>query len=282
MIERLKMQIRGHDIAVCSWSLHPKDTGDLVARVNELGLQHVQLALGPLLAMDDAARQSELAPLRSAGIRLTATMISFEAEDYSTIAIIRRTGGFVPDDRWPARRELTLRAAKLTAQLGARFLTTHVGFVPASSDPQYRVMVDRVHDLAHSVAPDGVELLMESGQETASELLQFLNDLNCRNVGVNFDPANMILYGAGDPISAVGILNRHIRHVHAKDAVASGQPMIEWGREVPFGAGDVGVARFLDALDEIDYTGAIAIEREAGEHRMSDIRAAIQALHDAE
>jgi sugar phosphate isomerase/epimerase len=92
----------------------------------------------------------------------------------------------------------------------------------------------------------------------------------------------MILYGAGDPISAVGILNRHIRHVHAKDAVASGQPMIEWGREVPFGAGDVGVARFLDALDEINYTGAIAIEREAGEHRMSDIRAAIQALRDAE
>ena len=68
-----------------------------------------------------------------------------------------------------------------------------------------------------------------------------------QNVGINFDPANMILYDAGDPIEAINILGRHIGHVHVKDAVASDQPGVEWGTEVPFGTGQVDVKKFLAA-----------------------------------
>ena len=78
-----------------------------------------------------------------------------------------------------------------------------------------------------------VALSMETGQEQAPELLQFLNDLPPTNVGVNFDPGNMILYGSGDPIEAVRILSRHIRHVHIKDAIASAKPGLESGRGDP-------------------------------------------------
>src|SRR5687768_7527132 len=95
------MEIRGHAIGVCSWSLHPHDMGELVARVRQLGLEHVQLALGPLLEADDATRDGELMLLRDSGIKLTAGMIGFPGEDYSTIASIRGTGGFVPDELWP-------------------------------------------------------------------------------------------------------------------------------------------------------------------------------------
>jgi len=127
-----------------------------------------------------------------------------------------------------------------------------------------------------------VSVLAETGQEDASELLQFLNDTNCRNVGVNFDPANMILYGAGDPIDAIEILDRHIQHVHVKDAVPSAKPRVDWGKEVPFGAGEVGPEVFLDALDEIGYEGSLCIEREVGDDRIGAIKAGIQALRDAE
>src|SRR5262249_46628742 len=150
------------------------------------------------------------------------------------------------------------------------------------SDPGYAILVDRVREVAHGLAADGVDLLMETGQEAASELLQFLNDLNCRNVGVNFDPANMILYGTEDPIEAIGILNRHSRHVHGQDGVPSSELGVMWGREVQFGPGEVGAEPLLDALDQIGYQGPLCIEREVGRDRVASIREAVRTLQEAE
>ncbi len=265
-------------MGVCSWSLGPRDVGDLVHRVRQLGLEHVQLALGPLLEADDATRDAEVQTLRDSGIKITAGMISFPGEDYTTIASIRGTGGFVPDELGPARKELTLRAADLAQSLGLSMISTHVGFVPPSSDEKYDVMVKRVCEVAAPLQEKGVDLLLETGQESASELLQFLNDLRCRGVFVNFDPANMILYGSGDPIEAIGILGRHIRHVHVKDAVMSNQPRMKWGEEVPFGSGQVPHVAFAAALERARYTGPLVIEREAGADRMRDVQTAMNVL----
>ena len=275
------MEIRGHAVGVCSWSLHPRDVDELIRRVRALGLDHVQIALGPLLEADDATRDAEIARLRDSGIKLTAGMISFPGEDYASIASIRGTGGYVPDELWPARKELTLRAADLAQTLGLHMMSTHVGFIPPSSDEKYDVMVKRVCEVAAPLQEKGVDLLLETGQESASELLQFLNDLRCRGVYVNFDPANMILYGSGDPLEAIGILGRHIRHVHVKDAVMSNQPRMKWGEEVPFGTGQVQPRAFLDALNRARYVGPLVIEREAGIDRSRDVLAAVNALRTA-
>jgi len=254
---------------------------DLVAKLKTVGLEHVQLAVAPLLGMEQPKRDEELAALRDTGLKITAGMIGFPGEDYSTIAMIRKTGGYLPDAEWPARRDLTLRAAELMRDLGVSLLSTHVGFIPPSSAPEYAKITERLRDLSDQLAAMNVTLLMETGQETASELLQFLNDLARRNVQVNFDPANMILYGAGDPIDAVRVLGRHIRHVHIKDAILSDQPRMKWGTEVPFGTGQVRPRRFLDAIQAVGYTGPLIVEREAGDDRLRDIRIAIEALSSA-
>lgn len=272
------MKLQGHDIGVCSWSLRPSGLDELFARLEELKLDHVQLALADFVAAADDARAEMVQRVRSSGRTVTATMISFAGEDYKTIASIRRTGGFAPDDAWPGRKASTIEAAKISQAIGVALLSTHVGFVPMSSDPNYRVMVERVGDIATAIDAHGVSLLLETGQESASELLQFLNDLRVRNVGVNFDPANMILYGAGDPIEAVRTVGRHIRHVHLKDAVSSDHPGTQWGDEVPFGSGEVPVGEFLEALKDVGYTGPLVIEREAGEDRMGDVKAALHTL----
>jgi L-ribulose-5-phosphate 3-epimerase len=275
------MQIDGHDIGVCSWSLQPRDMADLVAQVKQLGLEHVQLALGGLIQLDDKRKHQELGALRNAGIKLTAGMMGFPDEDYSTIARIRQTGGFVPDDLWPIRKSLMKQAGNLAAELGLRLLSSHIGFVPPSSDPKYNTMVQRVCEIAEPFKALGITLLMETGQETAPELLQFLNDLRCQNVQVNFDPANMILYGAGDPIDAIETLGRHIGHVHVKDATLSSRPGEEWGAEVPFGTGEVPPREFLVALKAAGYTGPLTIEREAGDQRLADVKFAIETLRTA-
>jgi L-ribulose-5-phosphate 3-epimerase len=275
------MNIAGHDIGVCSWSLRPADMAELVALTRQVGLEHIQLALAPLLAMSPDRRSAELAALRSSGLVVTATMISFPEEDYSTIAAIRQTGGYCPDGLWEQRRQTTMEGGRLTRELGVKLLTAHIGFVPPSSQPQYQVMLQRIEELAAGLGDMGLELTMETGQEHAAELLQFINDLSARNAHVNFDPANMILYGAGDPMDAIRTLGRHIRHVHVKDATPSAQPGVVWGEEVPFGTGQVNPKEFLATLRSVGYTGPLAIEREAGENRVEDVRTAIRSLRAA-
>src|SRR4029079_19409126 len=176
---------------------------------------------------------------------------------------------------------LTKAAGRVAKELGLKMLSTHVGFVPPSSDPQYQVMVKRVTDVASDLNELGITFIMETGQETAPELLQFLNDVSATNVKVTLDPANMILYGAGDPIEAIGILGRHIGHVHVKDATTSNNPGTVWGTEVPFGTGQVPPREFLRALEDAGFRGPLAIEREAGETRMKDIAFAIETLKKA-
>src|SRR6476660_4675166 len=202
------MKIAGHDIGVCSWSIHPKSTQELIDNVKKLGLQHVQLALMQLATMDDKQKHQELGVLKNSGLVFTAGMIGFGDEDYTTIASIRKTGGYVNEQNFPLRRQITKAAGQVGLELGMKMLTAHIGFVPPSSDPNYAKMVTRVGQIADDLKSLDVILLMETGQESAPELLQFLNDLSRSNVKVNFDPANMILYGAGEPIEAIGILGR--------------------------------------------------------------------------
>jgi L-ribulose-5-phosphate 3-epimerase len=274
------MNLSGHDIGVCSWSLKTASMSELVAALDELQLDHVQLSLLPLLELDDAAQQAEIEKLNAAEIAVTAGMVGFAGENYATIAKIKSTGGLVPSDQWQARHDRALAGGKLAKRFGIDAVSFHLGFIPPGSDPAYTTLITRTRQIATAYADLGVDLLFETGQERANDLLMFLNDLNARNAGVNFDPANMILYGSGDPVEAVGILGRHIRHVHIKDAVASDTPGIEWGTEVPWGQGDVDHTAFLRALQDANYEGPLVIEREAGATRMADVKAAVTKLEE--
>lgn len=275
------MNIQGHDIGVCSWSLHPKNIADLVAQMKEAGLSHVQLGLAGLSAMDSQNQRQEIDQLKQNDITITGGMVGFAGEDYSTIANIRRTGGFVPDTDWPSRKAITEQAAKLAQELKLPHISAHVGFVPAHGQHGYHAAVERIREIADLFARHNLSLLMETGQEKAEELLEFLHDLKRDNVFINFDPANMILYGAGEPIAAIKTLGKFIRHVHVKDATASNKPGEEWGAEVPFGTGQVNPKKFLVALRNVGYSGPLCIEREAGTQRLADVKTAIAALKSA-
>jgi sugar phosphate isomerase/epimerase len=272
------MNLGGHDIGVCSWSLRPASVDDLLKSMDTLGLEHMQLALGWLIEMDPDTQKAAIEKLAASNITITGGMISFPGETYTTIASIRKTGGVVPSDLWPNRRDRAVLAGNVAKQLGLTMITTHIGFVPPGNDPGYATVLERVTDLANVYAPLGLDLLLETGQEKAHELLRFLNDLTPRNVGVNFDPANMIMYAAGDPVEAVATLGRHIRHVHIKDATASENPGVEWGREVPFGAGDVDHTGFLRAVEDVGYDGPLVIECEMKGGDPANIQTGISTL----
>jgi L-ribulose-5-phosphate 3-epimerase len=162
-------------------------------------------------------------------------------------------------------------AAPLARQLGLKLVTTHAGFIPhESTSVDFAKGVARIQQVASAFAEHGVSLALETGQEPAPVLVQFLDSVKRSDVGVNFDPANMLLYGSGEPIAALSQLIPFIRQVHIKDALPSGIAGT-WGSEVPSGAGVVDWKAFFLTLNTAGYQGNFVIEREAGNSRIADI-----------
>jgi L-ribulose-5-phosphate 3-epimerase len=122
-----------------------------------------------------------------------------------------------------------------------------------------------------------IDIGFETGQETAPVLLEFLKKLGRKNAGVNFDPANMILYDSGNPIEALRVLSAWLKQVHIKDGTRTRVPGA-WGEEVAAGAGEVPWQEFFETLRELQFSGDCCIEREAGDSRVADIRAARQLV----
>ncbi|MDD6029828.1 MAG: sugar phosphate isomerase/epimerase [Kiritimatiellae bacterium] len=272
-----------HPVSVCSWSFQ-KPIRDVAEEMARLDVRHVHLALQPFLEGDarhghaeDARTRGYVEGLIDAGAwTVSAAMLSFPYEDYTTPATIRKTGGIVPDAHWEANRKLIREAAALAKQFRTPYLTLHAGYLDEKDAAAVAKFTDRVKFLADVCGENGLQLLLETGQETADDLVRFLGTV--KGVGVNFDPANMLLYGMGDPVAAVTKLAPWIRHVHAKDALPSPQPGVAWGEEVPWGEGRVNAAAFLAALDRAGYAGAIAVEREGGASRAADIARAVKRL----
>lgn len=266
----------GWPIGVCSWSLH-NNVNTIQAVLEREGLSRLHLGIDALEGEEGKRLRGLIA---DKGWVITSTMVGFPQEDYSTLERIRLTGGIAPDAEWPDNRQRLLRAIAATSELGAPYLSFHAGFLDHADTNYAARFEERIRTAADAAGEKNVMILMETGQEEAEDLRHFMETLNHPSVGINFDPANMILYDKDEPIDAVRILGPWIRHVHIKDALRARTPG-QWGIEVPWGDGEVRSDLFLRALADTGYEGAVAIEREAGDSRTADIAKAVERLtHD--
>ena len=267
------IQCNNWPIAVCTWSLG-SDFNALDSLRQQTNLNCIHLALSPALAEDG---QNYVEQVQKQNWKITATMVDFPQEDYSSLEAIKATGGIVPDRNWQDNKKRVFDAVDITAELGVKYLSLHFGFLDISDDESVGEFTERTKILADKAAQKNVQLLMETGQESAHHLRDFLEKINHPALAVNFDPANMILYDKGNPIEAVEILDKWIKHVHIKDAIRTQIPGT-WGTEVPWGDGQVGSDDFLKPLDRADFDGSLAVEREAGARRFEDIELAVRRL----
>lgn len=259
--------------AVCSWSLQPGSAAELLESLSGTGVRALQLHLDPL--RENPAAWSGVGQLCAArGVRLVSGMMTCLGEDYTSLDSIRATGGVVPDGTWDQNLAHFAANARLAVALGLRLVTLHAGFLPHDeSDAAFGKLLARVATVADLFAAHGLSIAFETGQEDAPSLARFMTRLNRANAGVNFDPANMILYDKGNPVAALRTLAPWIRQVHLKDARRTTQPGT-WGEEVVVGTGQVDWPEFLGALRDIDFRGHLCFEREAGTQRVADIAAA--------
>lgn len=253
--------------------MQPASPDELFAKLEQTGISRLQLNLDPLRESPEVwGGFGEAAAAR--GVEIVSGMFGTIGEDYSTLETIRETGGVVPDATWEANQKHIRACADIAASLGLKLVTFHAGFLPHDpADPDTAKLTGRIREIAGWFAQRGIALATETGQESADTLRAFLEQLGCDNVGVNFDPANMLLYGKGDPIAALRELGPWIRQVHIKDANATKVPGT-WGEEVVVGTGQVDWKAFFASLDALGFAGDFCIEREAGTQRVADIRTA--------
>ena len=218
------------------------------------------------------------------GITLTAVFGGFEGESYADIPTVLETVGLVPPETRAARAREMKEISDFARLLGCDVVALHLGFIPHdTSAPLYREVLDVTQDLLDHCKQNNQDLHLETGQESAEGLLQFISDVERDNLFVNFDPANMILYGTGEPIDALQKIGNLVHSVHCKDGTWSDQPGETWGSEVPLGDGAVGMENYLRTLDAIGYTGPLTIEREIAEdpeRQKADIGQAVSLLRE--
>ena len=271
------LQGRPISIGVCSWSLQPIGPKLLVDLVKETGLEAVQIALNPLITQPRDWADTFMY-LQDAGISILSGMMESIGEDYSSLDSIRRTGGLLPDPTWPQTLELMLRVADLVAESSISLVSFHAGFIPHEPDaPERAVVIKRLRTMVDAFSERSISLALETGQETAQTLLDVLEEVDRPSLGVNFDPANMILYDKGDPVETLSMLAPHVVQLHIKDARPTATPGT-WGQEVPVGEGMVDWSAFFDVVRRLPRVVDLVIEREAGTQRVRDVIAAHELL----
>lgn len=201
--------------------------------------------------------------------------------------------GFHRPEKNPELIETSKRILDLAKELETNVVTTHIGVVPADpAHPRFRIMQDACGQLAEYADSIDAHFAVETGPETAAVLRVFLDSLHSTGVGVNLDPANLVMVTGDDPVAAVRTLKDYIVHTHAKDGVKlwDRDPELVYGiredplvtspsfEEVPLGKGSVPFRDYLAALEEIGYKGFLTIEREVGDDPAKDIAAAVDFL----
>ncbi len=251
---------------------------------HELGVPTIQLHAPHKSTRTAENARRFLDRLGELNLRITAVFGGFDGESYADIPTVTRTVGLVPPATRSARVTEMKEIADFARRLGVNVVALHLGFVPHDkADPLYGEVMHVTRDLCDHCRTQSQALHLETGQESADALLQFIGDVERDNLYINFDPANMILYGSGEPIDALEKVGKYVRSVHCKDAKWAAHPGQEWGQEVPLGEGDVGMERYLRTLDKLGYHGPLTIEREIPqepERQKAEIGKALQILRD--
>lgn len=254
---------------------------ETLKQVEDFGLRVIQLGIPPAVNCETALPDWKAA-LADSPVVITSAVCCYAGEDYSDLARVHESVGFTTEKYRQERIARTKEISDFAGELGIGAVSCHIGFIPEDPAEQlYKELMELTRELCDATAKNGQSFVLETGQESASVLLRFLEDVDRTNLKINFDPANMILYGSGDPLQALNLLQGHVLSVHCKDGRSPVVGSGNLGQECALGDGEVNFPDFLSLLKRINYTGALTIEREESDHtrRVADIHTAIQRLN---
>jgi sugar phosphate isomerase/epimerase len=266
------------EIGLVIWAEGTAET--TLKQVADYGLQVIQLGVPPSVDCTKAVAEWKTALAASPDVAITSAVCCYAGEDYTDLATVHESVGFTTAKYRAERIARTREIADFAREFDIPAVSCHIGFIPADpADPLYAELTEVTRTICDAVAANGQNFVLETGQESADVLLRFIADVGRPNLKINFDPANMVLYGSGDALQALALLKDHVFSVHCKDGtspVASGQ----LGKECALGDGEVDFPGFLRLLEKISYTGSLTIEREEPDRarKIADVHTAIARL----
>jgi len=243
-----------------------------MAKVHDLGLPTCQVFVNEIEAeLVSRLRQA----LDRYQIEATSLVVGGPGKEVWDFYQGPLTIGLVPRETRAARIAHIKKASDFAKQCGIPAVQTHCGFIPENpNDPVYKETVAAMREVAAYCKRNGQNFRYETGQETPITLVRAIQDVGMDNQGVNFDLANLILYGKANPTDAIELLGPYVQGIHAKDGMWPTNPK-ELGQEVPIGKGKVDFPRIITRLRELNYRGAVTIEREiSGPQQLEDVREA--------
>lgn len=265
------------------WSEYDMDFKKRFRDLLEIDLDCCQISCWhPEFYTEEAAKRIREA-IDETGVEVTALWAGWTPAGEWNVQFGPQTLGLVP----AAYREHRLAEVKAGAdfayRIGVENVVTHVGFLPETPDhPDYIGTVAALRNLCRHMAPRNQTFLFETGQETPMTMLRTIEMIGMPNVGINFDTANLILYGRGNSVDAIEVFGKYVRNLHLKDGNLPTSGM-ELGKEVPLGTGRANIPEVLKRLEEIGYQGPWIIEREiSGEQQRKDIVAGRDLLREIE
>ena len=253
-----------------------KDPDAAMGKVHDLGLPTCQVFIDELEpGLAGRLRQA----LDKYRIEATSLVVGGPGKEVWDFYQGPLTIGLVPRETRDARVAHIKKASDFAKQCGIPAVQTHCGFIPENpNDLVYKETVTAIREVASYCKRNGQNFRYETGQETPIALVRAIQDVGMDNQGVNFDLANLILYGKANPVDAIELLGPYVQGIHAKDGLWPTNPK-ELGKEVPIGEGKVDFPRIIGRLKELNYRGAVTIEREiSGPQQVEDVRASKRYL----
>ena len=256
-----------------------EDVETSFAKVTDLGLTTCQLMSWRPHILNDSLVHKVKGAIAETGVCVSSYWAGHSGTPVWNFIDGPSTIGLVPESTRDMRVDELIRGANFAHAIGAPSMTTHVGFVPENpSDPTYEGLVQAVRRIARHCEKLGLAFCFETGQETPTTLLRTIEDVGIDNLGINLDPANLLMYGKANPLDAIELFGHLVKGLHAKDGKypVDGRAL---GKEQRLGEGLVHFDRLIPRLKELGFTGPITIEREVlGEQQRVEIVRSIEAL----
>ncbi|PYU16242.1 MAG: xylose isomerase [Acidobacteria bacterium] len=249
-----------------------KDPDASMAKVRDLGLPTSQVFVDELeMELVGKLRQA----LEKHQIEATSLVVGGPGKEVWDFYQGPLTIGLVPRETRAARIAHIKKASDFAKQCGIQAVQTHCGFIPENpNDPVYKETIVAMKEVVGYCKNNGQNFRYETGQETPITLVRAIQDVGLDNQGVNFDLANLILYGKANPVDAIELLGPYVQGIHAKDGLFPTDPR-NLGKEVPIGKGKVDFPRIIERLKQLNYQGAVTIEREiSGPQQVADVQEA--------
>ena len=248
------------------------DVAEKIKKAASLGFKSAQIVCWQMELYTDDNAQKIINACKEYDVTISSFWAGWSGPKVWNFVDGPSTLGIVPPDYRYQRMQELMQGSDFAKKIGVDKVATHAGFIPeCPSDPNYRPVVSAIRHLANYCKANGQCFLFETGQETPTTLLRLIEDTGCDNLGVNYDTANLILYGKANPVDGLSVIGKYVMDMHAKDGEypTTGAKL---GVEKKVGEGVADFPRIIAKLKEIGYTGTITIEREiSGEQQIIDI-----------